>query len=462
MDRRILIVDDELSIREFLEILLTDEGYSVTTAGNGNEALEQINNLDFHMVISDIQMPNLNGIEVLKKVKEVSPSTEVIMITAYASTETAIDALKCGAYDYIIKPFKIDEIKLVIKNAFEKIVLQNENLLLKKELKESFNFENIIGINSKMRDIYNLIKRVAPTTSNILIAGESGTGKELVAKALHNNSLRKEKSFITVNCGAVADNLLESELFGHKKGAFTGAIANKRGLFDLASGGSIFLDEIGEMPLALQVKLLRVIQEKEFRRVGDTQNLKTDVRIIAASNRDLEEEVRQGSFREDLYYRLNVIQIKMPPFRKRKDDLPSLVDHFIKKYNNEFNRNILRISSEAMKLLQDYNFPGNVRELENIIERAVALETADIILPETISEGVMNRSGNDFTGELEIPEEGVNIDSIMETVEKDLLVKALSLAGGVKTKAAKLLNVSFRSFRYRLAKYGLDDEERGL
>ncbi|MBE9502678.1 MAG: sigma-54-dependent Fis family transcriptional regulator [Proteobacteria bacterium] len=459
MDKRILIVDDELSIREFLEILLVEEGYQVTTARSGAEALEKINDKDFHMVISDIQMPKLNGIEVLKRVKEISPSTEVIMITAYASAESAVEALKCGAYDYMTKPFKVDEIKLILQKAFEKIALQNENLLLKKELKESFNFGDIVGASDKMMDIYNLIKKVAPTMSNILITGESGTGKELVAKAIHSNSRRSEHPFITVNCGAMAENLLESELYGHKKGAFTGAISNKRGLFELARGGSIFLDEIGDTPLALQVKLLRVIQEKEFRRVGDTENLKTDVRIIAASNRGLEEEARQGSFREDLYYRLNVIQIKLPPLRKRKEDLPSLVDHFIRKYNRELGRKILRISSEAMTVLQGYDFPGNIRELENIIEHAVALEVTDIILAETLSEEVREKEHSEYTDGMEIPDEGVNIDKIMEDVEKDLLMKSLKLAAGVKTRAAKLLNVSFRSFRYRLAKYGLDDEE---
>jgi two-component system response regulator PilR (NtrC family) len=446
LDKRILIVDDELSIREFLEILLVEEGYQVTTARSGAEALEKINDKDFHMVISDIQMPKLNGIEVLKRVKE-------------TSAESAVEALKCGAYDYITKPFKVDEIKLILQKAFEKITLQNENILLKKELKENFNFGNIIGVSSKMRELYDLVKRVAPTLSNILITGESGTGKELVAKAIHSNSLRNEKPFITVNCGAMAENLLESELFGHKKGAFTGAVSNKRGLFELASGGSIFLDEIGEMPLALQVKLLRVIQEKEFRRVGDTENFKADVRIIAASNRELEEEARNGSFREDLYYRLNVIQIKLPPFRKRKEDLPSLIDHFIKKYNKELGRNILRVSSEAMTVLQNYDFPGNVRELENIIERAVALEGTEIILAETLSEEMRAKERSVYTEGVVIPEEGINIDKIMEDVEKDLLIKSLRLAAGVKTKAAKLLNVSFRSFRYRLAKYGLDDEE---
>lgn len=459
MDRRILIVDDELSIREFLEILLAEEGYTVTTASSGAEAMEKIAAQDFHMVISDIQMPKLSGIEVLKKVKETSPSTEVIMITAYASAESAVEALKCGAYDYIIKPFKVDEIKLILQKAFEKITLQNENLLLKKELKENLNFGNIIGVSSKMRELYDLVKRVAPTLSNILITGESGTGKELVAKAIHSNSLRSEKPFITVNCGAIAENLLESELFGHKKGAFTGAVSNRRGLFELANGGSIFLDEIGEMPLALQVKLLRVIQEKEFRRVGDTENLKTDVRIIAASNRELEEEVRNGYFREDLYYRLNVIKIKLPPLRKRKEDLHALIAHFIQKYNKKLGRNILRISPEAMTVLQDYDFPGNVRELENIIESAVALEGTDVILVETLSEEVRDKEHSDYTEGMEITEEGVNIDEIMEDVEKDLLIKSLKLAAGVKTRAAKLLNVSFRSFRYRLAKYGLDDEE---
>lgn len=459
--KKILIVDDELSMREFMEILLTDENYCVDTASSGSEAMDMLNKSNYHMVITDIQMPDMNGIELLKKTKEVTPDTEVLMMTAYASTESAIEAMKNGAYDYITKPFKIDEIKLIIEKAFEKIRLERENILLKKELGGGYNFGDIIGVSSRMMEIYNLIKRVAPTTSNTLISGESGTGKELVAKALHTNSKRSDKPLITVNCGAMPENLLESELFGHNKGAFTGAILNKRGLFELAHGGSIFLDEIGEMPLSLQVKLLRVIQEKEFRRVGGIDDIKTDVRIIAASNRDLEVAVKKGEFREDLFYRLNVIAIKLPPLRERKEDLPALVDHFIKKYNRELGRNIKRVSQDAMKILKNYDFPGNVRELENIIERAMALENRDIILPESFPWEIREKSvqGPNTSEHISIPPEGLDMEKTMEEMERRLILKSLEMSKGIKTKAAQLLKISFRSFRYRLAKYGLDDKE---
>lgn len=458
MTKRILVVDDEMSMREFMEILLAGEGYDVDTAGSGNEAFQKIAEGDFHMVITDIQMPGMDGIEVLKKAKEISPSTEVIMMTAYASAESAVEAMKCGAYDYLTKPFKVDEIKIIIEKAFENIALKNENLLLKRELKESYNFGDIVGISSGMREIYDLIRRVAPTKSNILISGESGTGKEMVAKSLHTNSDRSDNPFITVNCGAIPENLLESELFGHKKGAFTGAIASKKGLFELADGGSIFLDEIGEMPLPLQVKILRVIQEKEFRPVGDTRNIKTDVRVIAATNKDLEEAVRCGEFREDLYYRLNVIQIKLPPFRERREDIPSLVTHFLHKYNAELGRDLKKVSAEALEMLQSYDFPGNVRELENIIERAVALERGDVVLPESLPDEVISGGRKSLAMGMDIPPEGLDIEAKLEDVEKSLLIKAMTMTKGVKTKAAKLLGVSFRSFRYRLSKYGLDDD----
>lgn len=457
MNKRILVVDDELSMREFMEILLTGEGYDADTAGSGIDALNMINERDYHLVITDIKMPKMGGLELLKRIKGGAPETEVLMMTAFASTESAVEAMKCGAYDYITKPFKIDEIKLIVEKAFEKIRLKNENILLKKELKESYNFGDIVGVSSGMREVYSLIMRVAPAKSTVLITGESGTGKELVAKSIHSNSQRSDKPFITVNCGAVPENLLESELFGHKKGAFTGAVSNKAGLFELADGGSIFLDEIGEMPLPLQVKILRVIQEKEFRRVGETKDIKADVRIIAASNRDLEAAVREGNFREDLYYRLNVIQIKLPPLRERREDIPSLTLHFLEKYNEELGRNIKKVSSEAMSILQDYDFPGNVRELENIVERAVALERSDIILPESLPEEVKRLGGGRIQRGVEIPPEGINMENLMEEMEKELLLKSLASAKGVKTKAARLLKLSFRSFRYRLAKYGIDD-----
>ncbi len=459
MNKKILVVDDELSMREFLEILLKEEGYHVHTANDGKMAAQKIKEDDYHLVITDIQMPGMNGLDVLKEVKKVSPATEVIMMTAYASAESAVEAMKQGAYDYITKPFKIDEIKLIVKNIFEKMTLERENILLKKELREEFNFGDLIGVSNEMREIYELIKRVAPTKSNILISGESGTGKELVAKSIHINSERGDKSIITINCGAMPENLLESELFGHKKGAFTGATANKPGLFEMADGGTIFLDEIGEMPLQLQVKLLRVIQEKEFRRVGDVKDISSDVRVIAASNRNLEESVKKEEFREDLFYRLNVIQIHLPSLRERRGDIPSLANHFLEKYNKELGRTIKRISSETMDILCRYKYPGNVRELENIIERAVALERSDVILPESLSEQIRGKSKTGDSGEMEIPDEGIDMEKAMDEMEKKLLLKSLKMAGGIKTNAAKLLKLSFRSFRYRLAKFGLDTEE---
>jgi two-component system, NtrC family, response regulator PilR len=462
LTKKVLVVDDELSMREFLGILLAGEGYDVDSAADGSEAVDMLKRDDYHLVITDMQMPGVGGLELLKKAKELSPSTEVLMMTAYASAESAVEAMKRGACDYITKPFKIDEVKIITRNIFNNIELRNENLILKRELNQSYSFGDIIGISSPMRELYDLIKRIAPTKSNVLIAGESGTGKELVARAVHSNSNRADRPFITINCGAVPENLLESELFGHNKGAFTGAVSNKEGLFELADGGSIFLDEIGEMPLLLQVKLLRVIQEREFRRVGETRDRKVDVRIIAASNRDLQESVKKQEFREDLYYRLNVIQVKLPSLRERREDIPSLVEHFIAKYNAELGRNIIKASSETIDILRNYDFPGNVRELENIIERAVALESGDIILPEALPVEIRGGREKRISGGIEISPEGIDMEKAMEGVEKKLILEALSITKGIKTKAAKLLGVSFRSFRYRLAKYGLADDDEDV
>ncbi len=454
---KILVADDEKSMREFLEIMLRKEGYRVTLASNGEEAVRWAEREIFDLALLDIRMPKLDGLSALKKIKTLCPETVVIIITAFASTDTAIRAMKEGAYDYITKPFKVDEIKLIIRNALEKKNLERENLLLKQVVRERYHFGNIIGQSPKMLEVYNLLEKVAPTKTNILITGESGTGKELVAKAIHYNSPRKDKPFVTLNCGAIPESLIESELFGHMKGAFTDAISTKKGLFEVADEGTIFLDEISELPLMMQVKLLRVIQDKEFKRVGGTEDIRVDVRIISATNKDLEEAVREKRFREDLFYRLNVIQIKLPPLRERKEDIPLLADHFLKKYSEELGKSITRISPEALQFLMNYDFPGNVRELQNIIERAVALETGPELTLQNLSSYLENQlPARRSPFEIELPEEGIDLEKVVADLEKMLLLKALDRAKGVKKKAAELLHINFRSMRYRLEKYGLN------
>jgi len=458
LEDKILVVDDEQSMREFLDIMLKKEGYKVSLASNGDEVLKYIDKDIFDLVLLDIRMPKMDGIAVLKKIKSTSPETVVIMITAYASADTAIKAMKEGAYDYITKPFKVDEIKLIIKNALEKKHLQKENVLLKRVVRDRYVFDNIIGQSPKMLALYDLLEKVAPTKTNVLITGESGTGKELVAKAIHYNSPRKEKAFVTLNCGAIPEALIESELFGHMKGAFTDAIATKKGLFEMADEGTIFLDEISELPLMMQVKLLRVLQDREFKRVGGTEDIRVDVRIIAATNKDLERAVKEKRFREDLFYRLNVIQIKLPSLRERREDIPVLAAHFLKRYSEELNKNISRISPEALHLLLNYEYPGNVRELQNIIERAVALGTDQELtatnLRSYLDEQIHTKKG---VIDLEIPNEGIDLEKVVEDLERTLLVKALDKTMGIKKKAAELLHINFRSMRYRLEKYGLND-----
>jgi two-component system response regulator PilR (NtrC family) len=459
LEDRILVADDEQSMREFLDIMLKKEGYKVSLASNGEEVLKLIDKDLFDLILLDIRMPKLDGIGVLKKIKTASPETIVIMITAYASADTAIKAMKEGAYDYITKPFKVDEIKLIIKNALEKKNLQKENLLLKQVVRDRYRFGSIIGQSSKMLALYDLLEKIAPTKTNILITGESGTGKELAAKAIHYNSSRKDKPFVTLNCGAIPESLIESELFGHMKGAFTDAITTKKGLFEMADEGSIFLDEISELPLLMQVKLLRVLQDKEFKRVGGTEDIRVDVRIISATNKDLEEAVKEKRFREDLFYRLNVIQMKMPPLRDRKEDIPILAAHFLKKYSEELNKNILKISPDALNMLLNYEYPGNVRELQNIIERAVALGNGNELTPQHLSsyldEQIQSKRG---AIDLDIPPDGIDLEKVIEEIERALLLKALDRTKGIKKKAAELLRINFRSMRYRLEKYGLDHD----
>jgi two-component system response regulator PilR (NtrC family) len=452
---KILVVDDEQSIRDFLAIMLKKEGHDIATAGNGLEAIKAVQAEIFDLVITDVKMPGADGMEVLKSVKETSPETIVIMITAFAAAETAVEAMKIGAYDYIIKPFKVDELKLIINNSLEKRNLRKENILLKREIESKAGFDNFIGKSEPMNKIFSLIRQVAETTSTVLITGESGTGKELVAKAVHYSSPRKNGPFVTVNCGALPETLLESELFGYMKGAFTGASSNKQGLFEAANNGSIFLDEISATTPALQIKLLRVLQEREFMRVGGTARVNVDVHVIAASNRDLLVEVAKGVFREDLYYRLNVIPIHLPPLRDRKEDIPLLVDFFLKKFlRKEGDRaRVKKVDSDAMQALMAYHWPGNVRELENTVERLLIMTPEDIVRLEHVPDSLKcYYPGNDQVA-LDIPETGVDLETLLENAEKTLLRKALEKAGGVKTEAAKLLGLTFRSFRHRLQKY---------
>ncbi len=464
MKAKILVVDDEESIREFLEIMLRKEGYEITLAEDGLKAKELLQKKSFDMVISDLQMPNMTGIELLKFVRQDYPEMLFMMITAFGTTETAVEAMKMGAYDYLTKPFKIDEVRINIQNALRSKNLEFENRSLKKELGKEFSFQNIIGNSPAMHHVFDLIKRVSQAPTNILVTGESGTGKEVIAKAIHYNGPLKDRPFVTINCGAIPENLMESEMFGHKKGSFTGAIADKPGLFEVADGGTLFLDEVGELPLSIQVKLLRSLQERVIRRVGSTEDTKVEVRIIAATNRNLEDMVQKGTFRQDLYYRLNVIHIKTPSLRERKEDIPLLAHHFLKKYNDKLHKNISSISTDAMENLKKYDYPGNVRELENMIERTVALEGGATVLPESLPPLVNTSSGRKLasSNEIEVTDDGVDLDKIVGQIEKELIIKAIHQANGIKKRAAKLLNITFRSMRYRIEKYNLgtvgDDE----
>jgi len=453
----ILVVDDEISMREFLGILLEREGYVTHLAADAETALKLLENEEFALVISDVNMPGLNGIRLLERIKQLSPETAVLLITAFSTAEQAVEAMKLGAYDYIAKPFKVEEIKVLVRKALEKRNLQQENIRLKQEIQERYSFSGLIGKSKKMREVYSLIEKVSASNVNVLILGESGTGKELAARAIHYNSPRKDRHFVAVNCGAIPENLMESELFGHKKGSFTGAIADRPGLFEQAEGGTLFLDEIGEVPLQLQTKLLRVLQEREFRKVGGTEEKRADVRIVAASNKELEEQVKEGTFREDLFYRINVVPIRMPSLRERPEDIPLLIDHFCKKFTQNKHDGEY-VSADAMKVLMSYPFPGNVRELENLIERCLVLGgssiSADLLPPRLLEYQQASVEIENYA----IPDEGMSIEAYLDGIEKRLLLQALERSGGVKKKAAEILGLTFRSFRYRLAKFGMDEE----
>lgn len=452
----VLVVDDEPGIREFLQIMLDREGYDVSCAADGKEAINFFKKKRYDVVVADIRMPKVNGFEVLTTIKEISPETNVIMITAYASFESAVESMKEGAYDYITKPFNVDEVKRTIKNALQKKGVVEEAVDRKREKGWVENFEGMISGSPEMLKIFALIPKAASSKASVLITGESGTGKELVARAIHQNSPRSNEPFVTINCGGVPEQLLESELFGYKKGSFTGAVTDKMGLFEAAHKGTIFLDEIGDLPLSLQVKLLRIVQEKSFKPVGGTQEISIDVRIISATNINLEEKVIKGEFREDLFYRLNVIQIRIPSLRERKMDIPILAQHFLEKYSQESGKEIRQISSYALKVLLDYSFPGNVRELENIVERSVALETSNIILPDSLTlSRFKNEMEKNGVPDYDIPPEGIDLEEEVGKLEKQLLLKALQRTNGEMKKAAELLNIPYRSIRYRLDKYGI-------
>lgn len=454
---KILVVDDEQSLRDVLSIMLKRAGYAVTSAVDGEEAIELLNKEIFDLVITDLRMPKVDGMEVLKAVKSASPETVVLIITAFATADSAVEAMKQGAYDYLTKPFQVDEVQLIIRNALEKRRLTTENMLLKREMASQSSFAQLVGQSEAMQKVFDVVRKVADSKSNVLICGESGTGKELVARAIHYNSVRSALPFVAVNCSAVPETLLESELFGHMKGSFTGAISNKAGLFEIADGGTIFLDEIGDTTPTIQVKLLRVIQEREFRRVGGNQDVKVDVRVVAATNKDLEKAVADGSFREDLYYRLDVIPIGLPPLRMRTGDIPLLVNHFLERFSKESGKPKPVISSEAMHVLLEHEWRGNVRELENLIERVVAFSTEG---PATEAEvrGWLHRPTTQSQHPampLDLSDEGLDLEGLINGIEKDLLLKALERSKWVKKKAARMLRLNTRSFRYRLEKYAI-------
>lgn len=458
----LLIVDDERSMRELLEYMLSKEGYVISLAENGRTAVEMVESNDFDLILCDIRLGDITGLEVLRAAKRKNPQSVVIMISAYATTETAVEAMNDGAYDYVPKPFDNDELKQTIALALERKTLEAERQVLENELKDTVHFGKIVGNSPRMQHIYQMIRQVAKTRSNVLVTGESGTGKELIARAIHEESDRTEKPFIPINCGGIPETLVESEFFGHKKGSFTGATADKKGLLEAAHGGTIFLDEVGELSIPMQVKLLRAVQERVFRCVGGTQDIAVDIRIVSATNKQLEDAVIAGEFREDLFYRLNVIEIKVPPLRERKGDLKLLAHHFIEKYSKEMGKEVTKLSSYAIDLLKKYNFPGNVRELENLIERSVALSNTNILLPDSLAmsihkrrwiEGIRNKRFD-----LDEVANGVSLDDILAEIERSYLTKALECTNNNKNKAAELLGISFRSFRYRVDKLDIESK----
>jgi Nif-specific regulatory protein len=454
----ILIVDDKSSMRKVLRQTLDEGQNTILEAEDGERALEMIKSKHVDLVITDIKMPKLDGMTLLKMIKELDNEIVVIIMTAYGTIETAVDAMKTGAYDYITKPFSTEQVRITVEKAVERQKLMYENKYLREKLNDQYNYKRIVGNSPAMQPVYELIEKVAPTDTAVLIRGESGTGKELVAHAIHFNSRRKDRPFIKVNCAVLAEGVLESELFGHEKGSFTGAAGKRIGRFELAGGGSIFLDEIGDISLSTQVKLLRVLQEKEFERVGGTESIRADVRVIAATNKNLEEAIKKGQFREDLFFRLNVVPIHVPPLRERREDIDRLASHFLNRYSLEANKKISRIDKKALDMMARYHWPGNVRELENAIQRAVVLADSDTIYPSNLPLDIQTFQKDEYLHQLR---EDASLTEKVENYEKELILKAMEKANQVQTKAAKLLDINRTALIYKLKKYGLLSDVEG-
>jgi len=450
---KILIIDDEKSVLDMLNVVFKKEGYRVKKSLSAQKALEWIDEEDFDLILSDIRLPQMSGMELLRKIKEKKPGIPVVMITAYGTIKQAVEAFKAGAIDYVVKPFDVEELKIIVSQGLEKIKLKEENILLKKELKEKYSFKNMVGKSKKMKEIYSLIEKISATDSTVLITGESGTGKEMAARAVHLLSWRWENPFVSLNCGALPENLLESELFGHVKGSFTGAVSNKKGMFEVAERGVLFLDEVGEMSPWTQVKLLGAIQDKKIRRVGGTEEIPVDARIIAATNQNLKKKIKEEKFREDLFYRLNVISFEMPPLRDKKEDLPLLVSHFLDKYCKKMGKKMKRIVPEVMNAFESYTWPGNIRELENLIERIVAIEDRGTITEESLPEELLKPHKKAESNPL--LQKGFNLNSHLDEIAQDYIREARRAANGNLKETASLLGVSYRTLRYLIDKYGL-------
>ena len=450
---KLLIIDDEKGILELLSMVFKKEGYEVETAINAERALELIENGDFDLVLSDIKLPKMGGMDVLQAVSSSKPDVPVILMTAYGTVQQAVEAMKIGAVDYVVKPFDMDELKIIVRQGMEKRRLQMENVRLKKELREKYEFQKMVGKSRKIKDVFELIEKIAVTHSTVLITGESGTGKEMAARAIHYLSDRRDKPFISLNCAALPENLLESELFGHAKGAFTGAVAHKKGMFEVAEKGTVFLDEIGEMPPVIQVKVLRALQERTIRQVGGTREIPIDVRIISATNANLKEQISEGTFREDLYYRLHVITLDIPPLRERKGDVPLLVDYFLRKYCQKMNRRMKRIIPDVMNIFDTYPWPGNIRELENIIERIVAIEDRETITRESLPPELLE-STPEMPAGVSI-RDGFNLNAALDDLSRQYLSEALRQTGGNLKEAARILGLNYRSLRYLVEKFDL-------